>query len=89
MVGSVQGVGFRWFVHHAADALGLTGWVANAADGSVRVVAEGSQESVDALVDRLRAGPPGASVRDVHVDRLAPSGEFASFSIRSGAHRGD
>ena len=33
--GRVQGVGFRYTVTQAADALGLTGWVCNERDGSV------------------------------------------------------
>ena len=35
--GSVQGVGFRWFVQREAARLGLDGWVANRSDGSVEV----------------------------------------------------
>ena len=33
--GRVQGVGFRYTVTQAANALGLTGWVCNERDGSV------------------------------------------------------
>ena len=39
--GRVQGVGYRMFVARAAVGRGLTGWVANEPDGSVRCVAEG------------------------------------------------
>lgn len=87
--GDVQGVGFRWFVSNAAERLGVTGWVANSPDRSVRVVAEGPSADLDRLVDALRSGPPGASVADVQVDRPAPTGEFTSFTIRSGGHSGD
>jgi acylphosphatase len=87
--GLVQGVGFRWFVVRQADQLRLTGWTANEADGSVRVVAEGPARALDELLARLREGPSGASVERVDATQLAASGEFRTFAIRSGAHRGD
>jgi acylphosphatase len=87
--GRVQGVGFRWFVHEVADGLGLTGWVANEAGGTVRVVAEGAPDALDRLESELRSGPRGAAVADVRVRRDAASGEFDTFGIRSGWHAGD
>ena len=39
--GTVQGVGFRWFVQRVAARMELQGWVANRSDRSVEVVAEG------------------------------------------------
>jgi acylphosphatase len=87
--GEVQGVGFRWFVRREAERLGLSGWVANEPDGSVRVVAEGPPTALEQLIARLRSGPPGAAVSDVRVDRLAATGAFDRFAIRSGGHPGD
>jgi len=63
--GRVQGVGFRYFVMREARALGLSGWVRNQHDGSVEVEAEGRRDPLDALVERLRRGPPGARVAGV------------------------
>ncbi len=60
--GRVQGVGFRWFVREAARGLGLSGWVRNDPDGSVEVAAEGPDDAIRALRERLLEGPPGASV---------------------------
>ena len=87
--GDVQGVGFRWFVVRRASELGLVGWTANESDGSVKVVAEGPTGALDQLVNHLHEGPSGASVQSVEVSRSPQVGGFTSFSIRSGAHRGD
>lgn len=89
--GRVQGVGFRYFAHREAMALGLSGWVANEADGSVRCVAVGDRPQLDAFLERLRAGPPSAIVDriDVAWRPVADGTAYPSFSIRSGSHRGD
>ena len=87
--GSVQGVGFRWFVQRNAQRLALTGWTANEPDGSVTVVAEGPPAALDELVAALHLGPSGARVTRVESTRGPASGEFGAFSIKAGAHRGD
>ena len=87
--GRVQGVGFRYFVVRRAIELGLVGWVANAADSSVRCVAEGPAERLDALAEALRSGPLGAIVEAVDIVRMPGTGRFARFAVRSGAHSGD
>jgi acylphosphatase len=87
--GSVQGVGFRWFAQQQATRLGIEGWVANQADGTVEVVAEGRRDALEAMEIALREGPAGASVREV-VARYEPArGNLSGFVVRSGAHRGD
>jgi len=87
--GHVQGVGFRWYVQREAVRLGLDGWVANLADGSVEVVAEGSEALLDQLLLQLWEGPAGSSVSDIGVRHEPVRGNIVGFSIRSGAHRGD
>ncbi len=82
MVGHVHGVGFRHFVSTEARALGLTGWVANRADGSVEVVAEGPSAALDELEGKLGTGPPSSSVRGCHAVRQGATGEFDVFDIR-------
>ena len=54
--GRVQGVGFRYTVTQAADALGLTGWVCNERDGSVTTELQGSEEAMDKLWEMVRNG---------------------------------
>lgn len=87
--GQVQGVGFRWFVVKEAGRLGLGGWVANEADGSVRCVAEGPKSALEALLAALREGPRGAVVGSVSEDWLPATGRFEGFGVRSSGHRGD
>jgi acylphosphatase len=89
VTGVVHGVGFRYFVLREAKALELVGWVANESDGSVQCVAEGIRDRLETLVDRLRHGPPAAIVANVSVAWMPATGAFASFGVRSGAHRGD
>lgn len=48
--GRVQGVGFRFHAQYAADALGLTGWVRNENDGSVRMEVQGEEELIDRML---------------------------------------
>ena len=87
--GRVQGVGYRVFALREAAALGLDGWVANRADGGVHVVAEGRRPDLEALVGRLREGPPAGWVDDV-VEHWEPArGHPPGFRIETGHHRGD
>jgi acylphosphatase len=87
--GRVQGVGFRYYVVKRASQLGLTGWVANEPDGSVRCVAEGPTDAIDALETILRNGPIGAIVDAVAAVRMPATGRFDGFTVRSGGHSGD
>jgi acylphosphatase len=87
--GRVQGVGYRFHVLRWADSLGIVGWVANEPDGSVRCVSEGHVEDLQRLLAELRGGPPGAQVDTVEAEWQAPLGDFTSFGVRAGYHRGD
>jgi len=87
--GRVQGVGYRWYAVARANALGCLGWVANQADGSVRVAAEGTRSALEQLLVELREGPEGGRVDAVAATWGAATGGFAGFGVRSGGHIGD
>lgn len=70
--GRVQGVGYRYFVLRAARELGLAGWARNLPDGSVEVVADGSEEALASLEESLREGPSLSRVSDVQRTAAAP-----------------
>jgi acylphosphatase len=81
--GRVQGVGFRAFVAHSAGYIGVDGWVRNLGWDTVETVAEGSRAQVDQFIQAVKTGPRSARVDDCQVDEEVPTGEFASFEIRS------
>lgn len=65
ITGRVQGVFYRAWMIEQAEALGITGWVRNRADGSVEATVSGPAEQVEALVARAHEGPPAARVTEV------------------------
>jgi DNA ligase D-like protein (predicted 3'-phosphoesterase) len=67
-------------VRRARD-LEATGWVRNAEDGSVLVLAEGEETAIEELVDFLREGPRAAEVSEVEVEQIKPEGH-EQFAIR-------
>lgn len=82
ITGRVQGIGYRVHCSREAKTLGVTGWVRNNSDGTVEVVAEGDDVSVNELADWCRAGHPFAEVREVDVTVEAPRGEPSFRVIR-------
>jgi acylphosphatase len=80
--GRVQGVFFRDFSYTQANALGLTGYVQNLPDGTVKAVAEGSRENLERLLGQIRVGPPAAQVVKVDSQWQESSGEFDRFEVR-------
>lgn len=84
--GLVQGVGFRPFVYATAAELGLTGSVANDADG-VSIDVEGTASALEMFAGRLRDQPPPlAMVVSVDCEELDVRGGtgFVIESSRAG-----
>jgi acylphosphatase len=79
--GRVQGVFYRNWTVAEARALGLAGWVRNLRGGDVEILAIGPEESIAALTERCRTGPPAARVEQVRVEP-AEEGPLATFEKR-------
>lgn len=80
--GRVQGVFFRGHLQRRANALGVTGWVRNLADGQVEAVFEGEEARVNEIVAWCRQGPPNALVTAADVRMEPYSGAYLSFAVR-------
>jgi acylphosphatase len=85
VMGKVQGVYFRHSARLEAKRLGVRGLARNLPDGSVEVLAQGSQSSVDALRQWLNRGPARARVETVREldaaahDKMEIPAEFEVF----------
>lgn len=78
--GKVQGVFYRQSTKEKALTLGLTGNVMNKKNGDVEIIATGTKEKLDALVDWCHQGPSNAIVKNVIVKEF-PLQLFEHFII--------
>jgi len=78
--GRVQGVFFRQSAQEQAINLGIKGTVKNCDDDSVEIIATGTKEQLDKLVQWCREGPPQADVTNVTTQELSLQ-QFNHFSI--------
>ncbi len=87
--GTVQGVGFRPWVHRVAREEGLTGSVRNDASGVV-IEAFGAPAALERLRSRLaREAPPASRVREIREERIPGAGprEFGILASGGEAER--
>ncbi|MEU9450238.1 carbamoyltransferase HypF [Streptomyces sp. NPDC048277] len=81
--GTVQGVGFRPYVHRLAADLALAGFVGNTANGVV-IEVEGAAAEVERFRERLADEPPPlAAVTAVAVEEVPVTGLDSGFTIRA------
>ena len=80
--GRVQGVFFRAYTRKTAQRLGLKGYARNLSDGTIEVVAQGSEEMLKKLVEFCRKGPMFAKIENVDINEEKIKEEFERFEIR-------
>ncbi|KIC21271.1 acylphosphatase [Leisingera sp. ANG-Vp] len=81
VTGRVQGVAFRTWARAEAVRHGLSGWIRNEPDGSVRALLMGPAASVADMVRRMGRGPGAAAVKDVLTERTEPEPGLTEFRI--------
>lgn len=72
---------FRDYTRRYASELGVTGWVKNMPDRSVRAIFEGEKSDIEEVVRRLREEHPFARVDEVELRWSDFRGEFRSFEV--------
>jgi acylphosphatase len=78
--GLVQGVYFRHSTRTLAQETGITGTVCNRPDGSVKILATGSSDQLEKLIQWCHKGPSRSVVTSVEVENL-PFQAFKGFLI--------
>lgn len=81
IVGEIQGVGFRNFTVRQARPLGLSGYVQNLRDGSVRAEIEGERAQIEQLLKILGEQGPGR-IENIEAIWLDYLGEFTGFGVQ-------
>ena len=79
--GRVQGVGFRYTVKSLSPGYEVTGTVRNRTDGAVELVAEGSEEELDAFLQAVRDSGLGPMIRDESVQWAKALDNLSGFEI--------
>ncbi|OPL12039.1 MAG: acylphosphatase [Firmicutes bacterium ML8_F2] len=80
--GRVQGVLFRDSTRRQAKKIGLTGWVSNQDDGTVKIVAEGKEEDLNQFIEWCYNGPILAKVDKIDIKWQKATGRFENFIIK-------
>ena len=78
--GRVQGVFFRAWTQETAQALGLSGWVRNRANGAVETLFCGPKPAVEEMLLLARRGPELARVERIETFDATPP-EDGGFHI--------
>jgi acylphosphatase len=79
--GRVQGVGFRYYVQHVGNRMGLCGNVCNCPDSTVEVVVEGDAGKMADFIKQVEKGPSLSRVQRVEVVDIPMTGSYNSFLI--------
>ena len=82
VTGKVQGVYFRGSTAKKANKLALSGWVKNLDDGRVEILAQGTAESLKALLDWCGHGPVLAKVDEVKFELAQTDQIQPPFEVR-------
>lgn len=74
--GDVQGAGYRAYLMKIARKAGLTGYVENMPDGTVKVVCEGEKDLIERFVSEIKIKTEIVEVEDVKLGYFDATGDF-------------
>ena len=80
--GKVQGVAFRYSAQHYANKLDIKGYAKNLPNGSVEIIAQGSEENIQSFVVWCHKGPSRAKVENVEWDEIDEKIMLTNFHVR-------
>jgi acylphosphatase len=78
--GRVQGVGFRYTMHRAANRYDLTGFVRNLPDGTVEALLQGTEANIQACLGDLQ-DTFGGYLREMNTTDCPVNPRYHDFRI--------
>lgn len=79
--GTVQRVGFRYFVQQHARALRVSGWIKNNPDATVSARFEGSREHIAELLSFCTKGPRLSRVSGIYFEEIEEDVSSDDFRV--------
>jgi len=79
--GKVQGVYYRVSTAKRAEQLGVKGWVRNLPNGDVEMVAQGTEDQLNALYNWCHEGPVLAKVESVSRLKVPIDSKLVAFDV--------
>ena len=80
--GSVQGVGFRYWLYKAALQNNINGWVKNKISGEVEALLIGNDSEIDNLIKLCKKGPSSSKVTSIIVQDYQKEYSGKYFDVR-------
>ena len=84
MEGRVQGVGLRAAIKDIADGLGVGGTVENKSDGSVHIVCEAEQSTINEMIHRIKSEPAPVVIEKMTLGEPSAVTGMRAFKIIMG-----
>lgn len=78
--GRVQGVGFRFTAHGAANRYQLVGFVRNLMDGTVEMIAQGNPEDIDDCIRDIEEKYAG-TLGQIKIEDITFDPSYTDFRI--------
>ena len=67
--GSVQGIGYRYFVADEAKQFDITGWVRNLDTGDVEISAEGTKDNLENFISVVKSQHRSAHIDNIEIEK--------------------
>lgn len=82
IAGDVQEVGFRALVMRLGQKMGVTGYVENLFDGTVKAVCEGEKSVIENFAKKIKIKDDVTDVEKIEIVYSKPKNEFKGFRVK-------
>ena len=82
--GRVQRVGYRRYILDLAQELGVSGYIKNMDDGTVRIFCQAPPTILQQFIEEAKNPPPPAQIKQFEIKETKPRPKLKTFKIRYG-----